>query len=311
MYVDNSHKTVLLHEAVDGLNVKPDGIYVDGTFGRGGHSRLILEKLGNQGKLIAIDRDPQAKESAKLLDDDKRFSFYHQNFASLKGILASQQLVGKIDGVLLDLGVSSPQLDQAERGFSFMKQGELDMRMDTTSGVSAKEWLATAELNEIRQVLKEFGEEKFATRIATAIVERREEKPIETTTELAELIEEATPVKDKHKHPATRSFQAIRIFVNQELEELKALLDMSTDVLAKDGRLSVISFHSLEDRIVKRFMKSKAKGDSYPKDLPIMESDIKKEFKVIGKAVKASHEEIKENPRSRSAVLRVAEKITE
>ncbi len=305
----SEHITVLLAEAVDGLNIKPDGIYIDGTFGRGGHSRLILERLGPNGRLLAIDRDPQAAKSAEAFISDPRFKFFHQNFATIKPLLEQHNLLGMVDGILLDLGVSSPQLDQAERGFSFSRQGPLDMRMDTTKGMSAADWLAVAKVDEIRRVLKDYGEEKFATRIARAIVAQREIAPIETTLELAKLIDEASPVKDKFKHPATRSFQAIRIYINDELGELERTLEVTPEILAKSGRLSVISFHSLEDRISKRFIKRKSKGDSFPKGLPVMDSELNKEFKSIGKAIKASKHEITMNPRSRSAVLRVAEKL--
>ncbi len=304
-----SHTTVLLHEAVDGLAIKPDGVYIDGTFGRGGHSQLILERLGEKGKLLAIDRDPQAAKSAEKLSSDARFEFYYQNFASVAPLLSSINLMGKIDGILLDLGVSSPQLDEAERGFSFMHDGPLDMRMDPNSGMSAAEWLAVAEVDEIRQVLKEYGEEKFATRIARAIVEIRETTRIERTAQLAKIVADACPVKDKFKHPATRSFQAIRIYINNELKELSETLQVTPDILASNGRLSVISFHSLEDRIVKRFIKKKTKGDDFPRGLPVRQSELNQEFRTIGKAVKASKDEVAVNPRSRSAVLRVAERI--
>ncbi|WP_196137157.1 16S rRNA (cytosine(1402)-N(4))-methyltransferase RsmH [Aliikangiella sp. G2MR2-5] len=313
MQTQKEHITVLLHEAVDGLNIKPDGVYVDGTFGRGGHSRLILEKLGKDGRLIAIDRDPQAAESAKQLKDelagDERFEFFHQNFATIEPLLAQKGLIGLVDGILLDLGVSSPQLDQAERGFSFIKEGPLDMRMDTSKGQSAADWLAVAEVEDIRRVLKEFGEEKFATRIARAIVEKRQEEVITSTLQLAKIIDDACPVKDKFKHPATRSFQAIRIYINDELGELDRTLEVAPRVLAKGGRLSIISFHSLEDRRVKRFIRQKSKGDAFPKGLPVMDSELNRELKSIGKAIKASKTEVELNPRSRSAVLRIAEKI--
>ncbi|MCW8880387.1 MAG: 16S rRNA (cytosine(1402)-N(4))-methyltransferase RsmH [Kangiellaceae bacterium] len=303
------HITVLLHEAVDGLNIKPDGIYVDGTFGRGGHSQLILEKLGEKGRLIAIDRDPQAAKSAEKFMQDSRFEFIHQNFAMIEPLLEQKGLVGMIDGILLDLGVSSPQLDQAERGFSFIKDGPLDMRMDTSKGESAADWLGYAEVDDIRRVLKEFGEEKFATRIARAIVEKRGEQPIVSTLQLAEIIDQACPVKDKFKHPATRSFQAIRIFINDELGELDRTLEVAPNLLAKGGRLSIISFHSLEDRRVKRFIRQKSKGDSFPKGLPVTTDQLNQELKSMGKAIKASKQEVDLNPRSRSAVLRVAEKL--
>lgn len=304
----HKHITVLLNEAVDGLNIKADGIYIDGTFGRGGHSRLILQKLGSNGRLLAIDRDPRAAEEAESLKADPRFEFFHQNFASIGPLIEHKGWLGRVDGILLDLGVSSPQLDDATRGFSFMKDGPLDMRMDTSRGISAAEWLSKAKLDEMRGVLKNYGEEKFATRIARAILEARAEKAIETTLQLAEIIDLATPVKDKFKHPATRSFQAIRIFINDELKELEDTLTIAPSLLGAGGRLSVISFHSLEDRMVKRFMKQQAKGDSYPKDFPIRDSELNKQLKLVGKAVKASASEVAENPRSRSAVLRVAEK---
>jgi len=309
MASNSEHITVLLNEAVDGLGIKPEGIYIDCTFGRGGHSQLILEKLGSKGQLIALDRDPQAAASASKLGADQRFEFFHQNFANVVTLLEQKDLVGKIDGILLDLGVSSPQLDQAERGFSFSKDGSLDMRMDTSQGQSAAEWLADAEVDEIRHVLKTYGEEKFATRIARAIVEKRQQTPISSTLQLAKIVDEACPLKDKFKHPATRSFQAIRIFINDELGELEKTLALAQSILAKGGRLSVISFHSLEDRMVKRFIKQKARGDDYPKGLPILESQLNREFKPVGKAIRASEAEIAVNARSRSAVLRVAEKL--
>jgi len=309
MQQNHEHITVLLHEAVDGLDIKPDGIYIDGTYGRGGHSALILEKLGPAGRLLAIDRDPQAAKSAEVHKADKRFEFFHQNFASIVPLLEQKNLIGMVDGILLDLGVSSPQLDQAERGFSFMKEGPLDMRMDTTKGMSAADWLAVAKVEEIKKVLKEYGEEKFALRIARGIVEYRQQTAITTTTQLAEIIDKACPVKDKFKHPATRSFQAIRIFINDELGELETTLAVTSEILAKGGRLSIISFHSLEDRMVKRFIKRKAQGDNLPKGLPVMDSELNREFKGIGKAIKASKAEVDKNPRSRSAVLRIAERL--
>jgi len=310
----NPHTTVLLHEAVDGLNIKPDGIYLDGTFGRGGHSRLILQKLGKNGRLIALDRDLQAAETAKDFEKDPRFSFFHQDFADIRSLLKQQgQLYKtsesyKLDGILLDLGVSSPQLDQAERGFSFSKDGPLDMRMDTSKGISAKDWVNSATVEEIKKVLKEYGEEKFALRIARGIETNRNEKEISSTLQLAKIIDEACPVKDKFKHPATRSFQAIRIYVNDELGQLRETLKDMFDCLSVGGRMSVISFHSLEDRIVKRFIKEQSQGKQVPKEIPILASEIKTRFKKIGKAIKASKAEVAVNPRSRSAVLRIAEK---
>ncbi len=303
-----SHTTVLLHEAVDGLNIKPDGIYLDGTFGRGGHSRLILQKLNEKGRLIALDRDLQAAESAREFEQDPRFSFFHQDFADIRSLLDQQGLLNKLDGILLDLGVSSPQLDQADRGFSFSKDGPLDMRMDTSKGVSAKDWVNSAPVEEMKKVLKEYGEEKFALRIARGIEAYRSEQEINSTLQLAKIIDEACPVKDKFKHPATRSFQAIRIFVNNELGQLKNTLTDMFEYLAIGGRMSVISFHSLEDRIVKRFIKEQSQGVQLPKEIPVFANDIETKFKKIGKAIKASKAEVTVNPRSRSAILRIAEK---
>ena len=304
------HKTVLLDEAVNGLDIRPDGIYVDGTFGRGGHSRLILSQLGPYGRLIAIDRDPQAIEAAKSIDDP-RFSIIHGPFSGLADYMAELELTGSVDGVLFDLGVSSPQLDDPERGFSFMRDGPLDMRMDPTRGRSAAQWLQSSDEDEISWVLKTFGEERFAKRIARAIVARSQSEPMTRTHELAELIREATPVRDKHKHPATRSFQAIRIYINSELEEIERALAGALTVLAPKGRLSVISFHSLEDRIVKTFIKKHSQGVSVPKGIPLTEAEIiakgGRELKSFGK-MKPSQAEIDLNPRARSSVLRIAEK---
>lgn len=274
MMENYKHFTVLLDEAVNGLNIRPDGIYIDGTFGRGGHSRLILSQFGEEGRLLAIDRDPQAIAVAKTIDDP-RFSIIHGPFSALGEYVADRDLIGKIDGILLDLGVSSPQLDDAERGFSFMRDGPLDMRMDPTRGQSAAEWLQTAEEADIAWVLKTYGEERFAKRIARAIVEHNREQPMTRTKELAEVVAAATPVKDKFKHPATRTFQAVRIWVNSELEEIEQALKSSLHVLA-GGRLSIISFHSLEDRIVKRFMRENSRGPQVPAGLPMTEEQLKK-----------------------------------
>ncbi|WP_022941094.1 16S rRNA (cytosine(1402)-N(4))-methyltransferase RsmH [Psychromonas hadalis] len=306
------HITVLLDEAVNGLALKEDGIYVDGTFGRGGHSRYILERLGPNGRLIAIDRDPRAIAVGEaLMLDDPRFTIIHGPFSGLADYIKALDLAGKIDGVLLDLGVSSPQLDDAERGFSFMRDGPLDMRMDPTSGISAADWLAKADVDDIGWVLKTFGEEKFAYRIARAIVADREEKPFLRTLDLAHLIERLCPKREKKKHPATRSFQAIRIYVNSELEEIHKVLDGALDILAIDGQLSVISFHSLEDRIVKRFIRKQEKGREYPPGLPLTDAQMQsdKNMKALGKALKPSAQEVDKNPRARSSVLRVAKKI--
>ncbi|HAD42147.1 MAG TPA: 16S rRNA (cytosine(1402)-N(4))-methyltransferase [Plesiomonas shigelloides] len=312
MSEQTSHITVLLHEAVGGLAIRPNGIYIDGTFGRGGHSRLILSQLGPQGRLIAIDRDPQAIAEAATIDDP-RFQIVHGPFSNVQQYVEELGLTGKIDGFLLDLGVSSPQLDDAERGFSFMRDGPLDMRMDPSSGFSAAEWLQKAEAEDIAWVLKTFGEERFAKRIARAIVERNQSEPMTRTRELAELVAAASPVKEKHKHPATRTFQAIRIYINSELEEIERALDASLTILAPGGRLSVISFHSLEDRIVKRFIRRQSKGPEIPDGLPLTEAQLAggKKMLTIGKAIKPSEEEIEQNARSRSSVLRVAERMAD
>lgn len=308
------HITVLLDEAVNGLSLKEGGIYVDGTFGRGGHSKHILKQLGEKGRLIAIDRDPRAIATAqKLMEEDDRFKIVHGPFSNLATYVSNMGLAGKIDGILLDLGVSSPQLDDAERGFSFMRDGPLDMRMDPTTGISAAQWLAKADMEDIGWVLKTFGEEKFAYRIARAIVADREETPFLRTLDLASLIERICPRRDQKKHPATRSFQAIRIYVNSELDEIHKVLDGALDVLAIGGQLSVISFHSLEDRIVKRFIRKQEKGKSFPPGLPLTDAQMQfgKTLKSIGKAQKPSKEEVEANKRSRSSVLRVALKIAQ
>lgn len=306
------HKTVLLDEAVAGLNLRSDGIYIDGTFGRGGHSRLILSQLGAEGRLIAIDRDPQAIAAAAQIND-ARFSIVHGPFSALAEYVEELGLVGRIDGILLDLGVSSPQLDDPERGFSFMRDGPLDMRMDPSRGLSAADWLMQAEEEDIAWVLKTFGEERFAKRIARAIVERnRTEAPLTRTRELAALISEASPFKEKHKHPATRSFQAIRIYINSELDEIERALEGALAVLAPAGRLSVISFHSLEDRLVKRFIRQYSRGPQVPKGLPLTEAQLQAQggpqLKTLGKRM-PGEQEVANNPRARSSVLRVAERI--
>jgi len=308
----SEHVTVLLNEAVDGLAIKPDGIYIDGTFGRGGHSRHILSKLGENGRLIAIDRDPRAIATAEALKaEDPRFDIVHGPFSGLAEYVKEMGLAGKVDGVLLDLGVSSPQLDDAERGFSFMRDGPLDMRMDPTTGISAADWLAKADVDDIGWALKTFGEEKFAYRIARAIVADREETPFTRTLQLAQLIERLCPKREKKKHPATRSFQGIRIYINSELEEIHKVLDGALDILAIGGQLSVISFHSLEDRIVKRFIRKHEKGPTYPAGLPLTDAQMQagKNIKAVGKAIKPSAHEIDLNPRARSSVLRVAVKL--
>jgi len=306
----SEHITVLLNEAVDALIQDPDGLYVDCTFGRGGHSRLILERLGQDGRLIGIDKDPRAIATAnELAKEDSRFSICHGSFADIEQWVAQQGEGRPIAGVLMDLGVSSPQLDEAERGFSFMQDGPLDMRMNTEAGMTAAQWVATAKEEDMANVFYEFGEERYSRRIAKAIVNRREVEPFERTLDLATVIKEAHPKWEKNKHPATRCFQAIRIFINNELGDLMDTLETGAKILAKHGRLVVISFHSLEDRMVKRFIRDKEKGPQLPPDIPIMESDFPKELKHVGKAIKPSKEEIERNVRSRSAVMRVAEKL--
>ncbi|KUJ83976.1 16S rRNA (cytosine(1402)-N(4))-methyltransferase RsmH [Microbulbifer flavimaris] len=302
------HRSVLLREAVDALVTDPGGLYIDGTFGRGGHSAAILERLNENGRVLAIDKDPDAVTYAKeRFAGDPRLSIWHGSFADMDRAAATE--VGRVTGVLLDLGVSSPQLDQAERGFSFMQDGPLDMRMDTTSGISAAEWVNTESEAELARVFKEYGEERFARRMAGAIVRRRAERPFERTLDLAEVVKEANPAWEKGKHPATRVFQAIRIHVNGELEDLRQALEKSIELLAPNGRLVVISFHSLEDRMVKRFIRDKERGPTLPRGLPVMDSQIVKTLRAVGKAVKAEAEELGENLRSRSAVMRVAEKL--
>ena len=311
------HSTVLLHETVEGLALKENGIYIDGTFGRGGHSRLILSKLADNGKLIAIDRDPKAVAEAKKIQDP-RFHIEHNTFSEILPICEKLGLAGKIDGILLDLGVSSPQLDDAARGFSFMKDGPLDMRMDNSQGLSAAEWLKQVSEQDLAWVLKTFGEERFAKKIAKAIVDYNKSAAqnggecLTRTLQLAELIAQTVPFKDKHKHPATRSFQAIRIFINAELDELEKVLASALAVLAPGGRLSIISFHSLEDRMVKHFMRKQSQGEAIPKGLPLREDQIQRNqrLKVIGKAIMPSEDEIAQNPRARSAVLRIAERLS-
>ena len=305
-----AHVPVLFNEALEALSISSSGIYMDGTFGRGGHSGAILQQLGSDGHLLAIDKDPQAIVHAQeRFGRDERFLIKHGSFAMLEQLAQQSGVAGKVDGLLLDLGVSSPQLDDPERGFSFMRDGPLDMRMDTSSGVSAAEWLATAEGKEISRVLKEFGDERFSKRIARAIVDARQEEAITTTGQLAQIIEQACPTKERDKHPATRSFQAIRIYINKELEELKQCLEQSLDVLAPLGRLVVVSFHSLEDRIVKRFIRDCERGDDFPADLPVTQEQLKPKLRAVGKAIYPSDDEIASNPRARSAVLRVAERV--
>lgn len=306
------HLPVMFAEALQQLAIKKDGIYLDCTFGRGGHSQGILSQLGSTGRLLAFDRDLDAVSSdyAQSMLEDKRFKLIHTSFSELENIAVNEDLVGKIDGILMDLGVSSPQLDNPERGFSFLRDGPLDMRMNSHAGMSAEQWLNSVDEHELVRVLFEYGEERFARRIARMVIEKRAVSPITTTRELAKLIEDAVPVKEKHKHPATRSFQAIRIEINKELDELKAVLQQSARILKPGGRLVVISFHSLEDRIVKRFIRSESGAKYDPGKLPVKESDITKGIlKKTGKALKAGAQEVAQNPRARSAVMRVAERV--
>ena len=306
------HITVLLDEAVEALAVRADGCYLDGTFGRGGHSRLILEQLGADGHLLGFDKDPLAIATGQALAaEDGRFVIVQRSFAELGDELQVRGLAGKVSGVLLDLGVSSPQLDDPERGFSFMHDGPLDMRMDPSRGVSAAEWIASASEEDIAHAFKEYGEERFAKRMARAVVLRRAEQPFTRTADLAQVLTVANPAWEKGKNPATRAFQGLRIQINNELGDLERGLEAAMDALEIGGRLSVISFHSLEDRIVKQFMRRHVKGeaDNLPRDLPVRLAPFVPRLKLIGKPQYAGDAELKANPRSRSAVLRVAEKL--
>ena len=305
------HVSVLLEESINALVTDTAGTYIDATFGRGGHTRALLEKLGNDAQVIALDQDPQAIEAAKTLQDDPRFDIIHTPFSNLQQVLEQRQLTGKVTGILFDLGVSSPQLDDAERGFSFMRDGPLDMRMDTTRGESAAELLNRAEKDEISWVLKEYGEERFARKIASAIVMDREKEPFVRTKQLADMIARVSPVKEKHKHPATRTFQAIRIHVNKELEQIEQALEASLSALKQDGRLVVISFHSLEDRLVKRFIRKHSEGKQVPAGLPVTDAEINKDksLEKVGKAIKPGKHEVSLNPRARSSVLRIARRV--
>ena len=304
------HRPVLLEQVLEGLQVRPQGRYIDGTFGRGGHSAAILERLDDRGALLVFDKDPEALRVAQeRFGGDARVYRQRGTFAGLKAVVAELGWQGKVDGILFDLGVSSPQLDDPERGFSFMKEGPLDMRMDPQTGPGAADWLAQAPEADIVRVLFDYGEERYARRIARAIVRRRGEEAITTTAQLARIIASAVPSKERHKHPATRCFQAIRIFINRELDDLKAGLEQAVEVLAPGGRLAVISFHSLEDRIVKRFMRDESRGRQLPPDLPVVPDGFRPRLRIVGKPVTASAQEIDENPRARSATLRIAERI--
>jgi len=305
-----THRPVLLAEVLDALAIQADGVYVDGTFGRGGHSAAILERLGPAGRLLAMDKDPEAVQSARTrFGSDPRFEIVQGAFTMLNVQAARRQLKGRVNGLLLDLGVSSPQLDDAARGFSFSEEGPLDMRMDPGAGPSAAQWLAQAGEREIGDVLRRLGEERYAGRIARAIVGTRGTVPLQTTRQLAELVAAAVPTREQNKHPATRTFLAIRLFINHELDDLRAVLEQVPDVLAPGGRLAVIGFHSLEDRIVKRFIRDAYRGTPPPRDFPLAGLDHEPRLKPVGRAIRASEDELRCNPRARSAVLRVAERL--
>ncbi|MCC2636711.1 MAG: rsmH [Moraxellaceae bacterium] len=306
------HQTVLLDEAVVSILGAPAGIYVDATFGRGGHTRHLLARLAPGARVIGFDKDPEAIAAGQALAaQDSRFSIVHESFADILSVLKAEGLAGTIDGVLADLGVSSPQLDDAGRGFSFQNDGPLDMRMDTTRGQSAAEWLADVAEDELARVLYEFGEERHSRRIARALVKARADKPITRTRELAEIVAAAHPAWEKHKHPATRAFQAIRIAINSELADIERFLRAAMAVLKPGGRLAVISFHSLEDRMVKQYFQKEARGDDFPPDLPVTVDMLNPRLRLVGKAIGPSAAEVEANPRSRSARLRVAEKLGE
>lgn len=304
------HVPVLFHECIEALNIQANGIYMDATFGRGGHSLAILERLSASGRLIIIDKDLSAIEEAKkLLGKDARCTLYHESFSQIKNIAEKEQVFGKVNGILFDLGVSSPQLDTAERGFSFLREGPLDMRMNQQGGLDAASWIKTAREEEIARVLYQYGEERYSRRIAKKIVDERSLHPITTTLQLAQIVANAHPAWERHKHPATKSFQAIRVFINRELEDLEQALACCVDILDNDGRLAVISFHSLEDRIVKRFLKLQAEGLPIPAHVPVRVYEQAVYMRRIGKAIRASEHEIQLNPRARSATLRIGEKI--
>ncbi len=303
------HIAVLLEESINGLAIKKEGVYIDATFGRGGHSQAILEKLGPKGQLIAVDKDPEAVAYANLLlKDEPRFVIVQGTFANLSAIASQYGIVGKVDGILLDLGISSPQLEKAERGFSFLNEGPLDMRMDLNQRLNASQWINEAKEEEMVKVLFEFGEERFAKKIVKAIVENRQLKPIQTTKELAEIVARVVP-RERHKHPATRTFQAIRIYINQELTELKLCLQQCLEILNVHGRLAVISFHSLEDRIVKQFMHRYSQNYEDVGHPLVAPKKIKPLLGKIGRAIKPKPQEVFINPRARSAILRISEKL--
>lgn len=305
------HVSVLLEESIDALATDPQGTYIDATFGRGGHTRALLNRLGDKARVIALDQDPDAIAAAAAFENDPRFHIIHTPFSRLHSVVDELQLHHQVTGILFDLGVSSPQLDDAERGFSFMRDGPLDMRMNTQCGETAAQWLNRAEKDDISWVLKEYGEERFARKIASAIVMDREKTPFTRTRQLAEMIARVSPTKDKHKHPATRTFQAIRIHVNRELEQIEHALEGSLSGLKPDGRLVVISFHSLEDRLVKRFIRKHSEGKQLPPGLPVTEAERNKDrmLEKVGKAIKPAKAEVDANARARSSVLRIARRV--
>ncbi len=305
-----AHISVLLEGAVDALNIRPDGVYVDATFGRGGHSREILNRLGPAGKLIALDRDLQAVAAAAGIQD-ARLHMVHAAFSKLSEVLEELQ-IESVDGVLFDLGVSSPQLDDAARGFSFRFDAPLDMRMDTSQGMTAAEWLNQADEKEIAQVVWKYGEERFARQVARALVKARALAPIATTRQLASIVATAVRTRERGQDPATRTFQAVRIFINRELEEIETALPQAVAALKPGGRLVVISFHSLEDRMTKRFMRDEAEGERVPPEIPVTADALRGgRLHLVGKAIKPDHYECSANPRARSATMRVAERSNE
>ncbi len=304
------HETVLKEEAVAALAVQPNGFYIDATFGRGGHTEAILNELGPDGRLLVLDQDPEAIAAAHALAErEPRLLVKHERFSSVGDVVNQIGVQGEVAGILFDLGVSSPQLDNPDRGFSFMHDGPLDMRMNTADQRKAADWINSASERDIADVFKRYGEERFAKRLAAAVVRERDLERIESTGRLAEILKQAHPAWEKDKHPATRAFQAIRIFINSELAEIERALQCSEEILATEGRLVVISFHSLEDRIVKRFMADKESGDRYPRDLPIPAAALSPTFKRVGKALRPSAAEVARNPRARSAVMRTAVRL--
>ncbi len=305
----HGHKPVLLDEVIEALNIRAEGYYIDGTFGRGGHSRAILQRLGPKGHLLAFDKDPDAIKSIDDdLKNDPRFEIVQGSFTMLMQQAMQRNIKGHVAGILFDFGVSSPQLDDADRGFSFRFDAPLDMRMNTETGQTVADWLKTAKEKEIADVIYQYGEERASRRIARAIAKARDEQPVTHTRQLAEIISKVMPVRKKDIHPATKTFQALRIFINQELEDINEVLPQAVDVLEPEGRLVAISFHSLEDRIVKRFMRQQSTAENFPPELPILPEQQKVKLKLIGKKIRARETEVKENPRARSAVLRIAER---